>query len=219
MLRVEFHCHTSASPDSLMSPEKLLDACRRRGIDRVVITDHNTIEGALAAKAIDPQMVITGEEIMTTSGELLAAFVSAEVPAGLRPQEAIARLRAQGAFISVPHPFDRMRKGYWEVDDLQSILPQIDAIESFNARSMWPGSNHLAREFAREHKLPVTVGSDAHTPLEIGKATLLLPAFHDAASLRQALPAAQYTVSQSPHWIHFTSRWAVWVKKMRRFGS
>jgi predicted metal-dependent phosphoesterase TrpH len=53
MLRVEFHCHTILSKDSLTRPRDLVDACRRKGIDRVVVTDHNTIAGAQAAQALD----------------------------------------------------------------------------------------------------------------------------------------------------------------------
>ena len=38
MLRVEFHCHTVFSKDSLTSPRKLVDVCCRIGIDRGIIT-------------------------------------------------------------------------------------------------------------------------------------------------------------------------------------
>jgi predicted metal-dependent phosphoesterase TrpH len=82
-LRVEFHCHTIASKDSLTRPADLIDTCRRKGIDRVVVTDHNTIAGARAAQAIDPELVIIGEEIATTSGEILAAFVKEEISSGI----------------------------------------------------------------------------------------------------------------------------------------
>ena len=106
MLSVEFHCHTVFSKDSLTSPQKLVDTCRRKGIDRVVVTDHNTIAGARAAQKLDPERVVVGVEIMTTRGEILAAFVKDEIPARLSPQETIKRLREQNAFISVSHPFD-----------------------------------------------------------------------------------------------------------------
>ncbi|HLE16473.1 MAG TPA: PHP domain-containing protein, partial [Anaerolineales bacterium] len=136
MLRVEFHCHTYRSKDSLASIEKLLQTCRRKGIDRLVITDHNTTAGAQEAQALDPERVIAGEEIMTQSGELLCAFVTEEIPKGLPPLEAIHRLRQQEAFISVSHPFDVMRNGHWQLPDLLAILPYVDAIETFNARCM-----------------------------------------------------------------------------------
>ena len=82
-LRTEFHCHTIFSKDSLTQPLKLVETCKRKGIDRVVVTDHNSIEGALRCKEIDPERVIIGEEIMTTQGELLVAYLSEEIPAGL----------------------------------------------------------------------------------------------------------------------------------------
>ncbi len=213
LLRTEFHCHTIHSKDSLTTPEALVAAARRKGIERLIVTDHNTIAGALACQALDPQRVIVGEEIMTTRGELLAAFVQEEIPAGLPPQEAITRLRAQGAFISVSHPFDRFRNGHWALPDLLDILPLVDAIETFNARCLWPGFNTQAQRFAQEHGIPGTVGSDAHAAFEVGRASLWLPDFHDAASLKAALreaSPAQLTLSMP--WVHLTSRYAVWKK-------
>lgn len=216
-LNTEFHCHTIFSKDSLTRPERLVAAARRKGIDRLIVTDHNTIAGALACQAIDPQRVIIGEEIMTTQGELLASFVQEEIPAGLSPQETIARLRAQGAFISVSHPFDKFRNGHWALPDLLEILPLVDAIETFNARCMWPGFNSQARRFARQHSIPGTVGSDAHAPFEVGRATLVLPDFHDGESLRQAIQQAESgPLTLSMPWVHLTSRYAVWYKARQR---
>ncbi len=54
MLRTEFHCHTVFSKDSLTSPRALVEACRRKGIDRVVVTDHDNIRGGRAAHELDP---------------------------------------------------------------------------------------------------------------------------------------------------------------------
>jgi predicted metal-dependent phosphoesterase TrpH len=213
MLRVEFHCHTIYSRDSLARPESLLAACRRKGIDRLVVTDHNTIAGAQRCQELDPQRAIVGEEVLTRHGELLAAYVQEEVPAGLEPVEAIQRLRDQGAFISVSHPFDVMRKGHWPLEILLEIAPLVDAIETFNARCFAPIYNTQAQRFAEKMGLLGTVGSDAHTLFEVGRATMRLPDFHDAASLRASLPLAQMDVRQSSPWVHVTSRFAVWVKK------
>ena len=214
-LRVEFHCHTRYSKDSLSEPEDLLAACRKKGIDRLVVTDHNTIAGALVMQKLDPERIIVGEEIMTQSGELLAAYVREELPPGLAPLEAVRRLRDQGAFISVSHPFDRLRKGHWEPDDLLEIAPLVDAIETFNARCLQPGFNAEAREFAGRHGLPGTAGSDAHAVFEVGRATLLLPPFEDAASLKAVMPQAEAHCALSTPWVHFVSRYAVWVKGNR----
>ena len=212
VLRVEFHCHTSFSKDCLVTPDRLALCAVDKGIDRLVITDHNTIAGALAAKRLDPGRVIVGEEIMTTKGELLAAFVTAEIPAGLTPAEAISRLRDQGAFISVSHPFDLHRKGAWREADLLDIAPLVDAIEIYNSRCTEPHHNFLAREFAERLGLAGTVGSDAHTCWELGRSTQLLPDFASAGELEHLIRQAQYSTRWSPPWIHLTSRYAVWRK-------
>jgi predicted metal-dependent phosphoesterase TrpH len=213
MLRVEFHCHTCYSKDSLTPLESLLESGRKKGIDRLIITDHNTTAGALVAYQMDPQHVIVGEEIMTSRGELLAAFVQEEIPAGIPPQEALARLHEQGAFISVSHPFDKLRKGHWELDDLLAILPHVDAIETFNSRCMWPEANRLAQDFALQHHLQGTVGSDAHAAFELGNATLLLEDFNDAAGLRLALGSAKAVTRMAGGWVHMVSRYATWRKR------
>ncbi len=214
MLRVEFHCHTVFSKDSLTSPQKLVDVCRRKGIDRVIITDHNTSAGALAAQAIDPKLVIVGEEIMTTRGEILAAFVTEEIPARLSPQETIRRLREQNAFVSVSHPFDELRSGGWNENDLLEILPFVDAIEIYNSRCIRPVFNRRAMEFAEQHHIAGTVGSDAHAAFELGRSLVLLEPFEGPDELRKIIRNAQYQTRWSPPWIHLTSRYATLRKKI-----
>ena len=214
MLNIELHCHTIYSKDSLTTPEEMLKACERKGLDRIAVTDHNTIRGALAVQQLDPDKVIIGEEIMTTKGELLAFFVQEEVPSKLKPEEAITHLRDQGAFISVSHPFDRLRKGHWELDDLLEILPNVDAIETFNSRCLRSSFNKDAQAFSKQHNLQQTVGSDAHAVYELGKARLIVPEFEDAESFSEALETAKQEVTLSPFWVHFYSRYAVWRKKL-----
>jgi predicted metal-dependent phosphoesterase TrpH len=212
--RIEFHCHTIFSKDSLTKPRDLLAACRRKGIDRVVVTDHNTIAGARAAQSLDPERVIVGEEIMTTRGEVLATFVSEEIPKGLTPQETIRRLKDQGAFISVSHPFDTMRKGGWKEPDLLEILPDVDAIEVYNSRCMNPRFNREARQFAEKHNLAGTVGSDAHVTFELGRSLMLLEPFEGPEELRKIIRTGTPKVRWSPPWVHFTSRYATLYKKV-----
>jgi predicted metal-dependent phosphoesterase TrpH len=216
---VELHAHTVASDDCLMRPADIVRTCRARGIDRLAVTDHNTLRGALAVQALAPDLVIVGEEVMTTQGELLAYFLREEVPPGLSPVETIARLRAQGAAISVSHPFDRLRHGAWQAADLVAILPLVDAIEVFNARCIYPADNARALAFAREHAIVGTVGSDAHSHRELGRAVLKLPSAATSADLLAGLAGAQPITRLSSPAIHFTSRFAkTWKRLARRAG-
>lgn len=215
MLKLEFHCHTNASKDSLTRPEDLVRAARKKGLDRLVITDHNSIAGAVAAQRLDPELVIVGEEIMTTRGEILAAYVTEEIPAGLTPLETIRILREQGAFISVSHPFDAWRKGGWQEADLLEITPHVDAIEIFNSRCMDPRFNQCAMAFAEKHNLPGTVGSDAHAIFEVGKSVVWLDPFQGPEGMREVIRQAKYQMKLSPWWVHFVSTYAKRKKKMR----
>lgn len=212
-LTLEFHCHTDASKDSLTRPADLIKTARKKGIDRLVITDHNSTRGAVAAHRIDPQLIIMGEEIMTTKGEILAAYVTEEIPAGLSPQETIKILKAQGAFISVSHPFDRLRKGGWLEEDLLEIIHDVDAIEIFNARCMNPLFNVQAQAFAEKHNLAGTVGSDAHAAFEVGTAVMVLEQFEGADGMRNAIRQARYKTRLSPWWVHLFSRYASMRKR------
>lgn len=213
MPTLEFHCHTIYSNDSVTRPEDLVRTARLRGIDRLVVTDHNTIGGALAAQKLDPELVIIGEEILTTQGELLAAFVTEKIPPRLTPLETIRRLREQGAFISVSHPFDE-RRG-WPLEHLREIAPLVDAIEVFNARCIFEEENTQAEAFALANELPGTVGSDAHTLVELGQALLILDQdFHDAETLKSAILSATSIRQRSSPLIRLASRHAVLMKKL-----
>ena len=182
----------------------------------MIVTDHNQIEGALRAKEIDPERVIVGEEIMTTQGELLVAFVKELVPARLPPLEAIERLRAQGAFISVSHPFDWRRSGAWQTADLLAILPLVDAIETFNSRCMEDKPNQMAEALAREHHLLGTAGSDAHFQWELGRGNLIVPEFETPSALKASLSHAVPVTKRSPGWVHFLSTYAKIQKAVQK---
>jgi len=213
-LTVELHCHTHHSKDCLLDPVRLLEICRKKGIDRVAITDHNTIEGAVAASRLDPGRVIIGEEIMTTQGELLGYFMKEWVPPNLSPHETITRLRDQGAVISVSHPFDSMRPGSWQEETLREILDRVDAIEVFNARSWTSAANRKATALAHEAGVLGTAGSDAHASFEVGRALMSLPIFDDSESLRSALSQAQIHGRRSSFFVHFLSRYASLRKEL-----
>ncbi|NIO70935.1 MAG: PHP domain-containing protein, partial [Anaerolineae bacterium] len=134
-MKVDFHVHTCYSRDSLTSLETIIETCRRRGLDKVAITDHNTIAGALALREMAPELVVVGEEIKTPAGEFIAYFLEEEIPRGLSPQEAIARIRAQGGVVGVSHPLDRLRREAMRWANLMQIIDQVDVLEAFNARA------------------------------------------------------------------------------------
>jgi len=223
-MKADLHTHTVYSQDSLTRPADLVAACVRRGVDVVAVTDHNAIAGAWAAQEAADRLrasgqpaplVIAGEEIMTTAGEVIGLFLVELIPPGYSPQETIQRIREQGGFVTVPHPFDRLRRGLLMAGVWEAVWSQVDALETRNARTTFFSDNERARLFAVSHDLLQTAGSDAHYHGEVGQCFVKLPPFDDLVSFRQAL--AQGTIGGRPSspLIHLLSTYARLRKKIK----
>ena len=213
-IKADFHVHGIASKDSISRGEDLIAQAKRLGLGKLILTDHNTISGAVELQRSYPDFVIVGEEILTTAGEILAIFVKEEIPRGLEPVEALKRLRDQNAFISLSHPYAHMRHG-WTEEEMERMLPYLDAIEVANARNL-PEMNRAAIQFAENHGLCGTAGSDAHGVKELGAMGLSLPDFHNADELRKSIRSAKVFGKESPMWVRFYSRGAVLLKMIHR---
>lgn len=214
MWKVDLHSHTIYSKDCLTRTADLIARARAVGLDKLAVTEHNRLDGALAAKKLDPDLVIVGEEIMTTHGEIIAYFLTEVVPRGLSPQETIRRLRDQGAVISIPHPLDSLRRSAMRLENVLSVIDDVDALEILNARCVRPADNLAAAQLAQKHAKLVTAGSDAHTLFEVGRCYLEMPSFADnAASFLAALAQAKSAGGISPFWPHFASTYAKWRKR------
>ena len=169
--------HTSYSPDSGTSPERLVSRCVQVGLNCIAVTDHNTIEGALAVQRIAPFMVIVGEEVRSSGGEITGLFLKETVPRGLSPVETARIIKDQGGLVSIPHPFDRFRRGVITRSALEEVLPYVDIVEAFNSRNNMSADDRKAQEFAREHGLLTSGVSDAHTAFELGRTYVEMPEF------------------------------------------
>ncbi len=216
MWKVDLHAHTIYSKDCLTRTADFIERARAAGLDRIAVTEHDRLDGALAAKALAPDLIIVGEEIKTTHGEIIGYFLSEEVPGGLSPEETIRRLRDQGALITIPHPLDSVRTSAMGRDNVLAVIDQVDALETLNARCVRVADNVAAAELARAHGKLTTAGSDAHTLGEIGRCHVEMPPFDDdAESFRRALALAQPRGQISPIWPHFASTYAKWRKRVR----
>ncbi|HLL82446.1 MAG TPA: PHP domain-containing protein [Longimicrobium sp.] len=175
-VRVDMHVHTRHSPDSLNPLEGILAAMDERGIDRVVIADHNRIEGALRLRELAPERVLVGEEVKTREGpDIIGIFLTDPIPRGTPLRETCEAIRAQGGVVYVPHPFDTRRSGAGEL--LDEIAELVDVVEAHNARTFRPELNQRGEAWARAAGKRLGAGSDAHTLAEIGAAFVEVPPF------------------------------------------
>jgi hypothetical protein len=214
MLDLELHSHTQYSPDSLSRITDVIAQCRKCGIDRIAITDHNEINGALEAHTIAPDLIIVGEEVMTTQGELLCYFIQQKIPAFLTPEEACDLVHAQGGLVGPSHPFDPRRSGLGR-NNLLRIADKIDFIEVFNARTYDMSKNDQARELAVELNKPMICASDAHTLKEIGRCrTQLQRDYLSPPDFLQALGDAILIPKVSSHSVSVKSTLATIIKDL-----
>jgi predicted metal-dependent phosphoesterase TrpH len=221
---VDLHVHTSASFDSLAAPENVVRAAAARGLTHLAITDHDRIDGALAARALAADLapdltILVGQEVKTRDGDLICVFLEQPIPTGLPASEAIAAAREQGALVGIPHPFDRFRGSSLETASLAGIAPLVDWVEVHNARIMVGRGNEEAQRFATEHGLAGVAVSDAHAAMEIGVAYVALEGDPSTpAGLLAALPTAELVTGRATVFVRAVTPIAKLVQLVRGNG-
>ena len=206
MVKADLHVHTFHSVDSDMSYEQLIDACQRKGINCIAVSDHGTTRGARELSKIAPFKVIICEEVLTPFGEIMGMFLNEDIPNNISVEDTIRRIRQQGGLINIPHPFDRVRpSAFRNKPMLESVAEQADLIEVFNSRSLFPGIGEKARDLAFRHHKIVSAGSDAHSPLEIGYVSIDMPDFSTKQEFLTSLSKAEFHCQKSSPLIHIIS--------------
>ena len=166
---VDLHVHTDLSNDGRSTIAKQAEAAAARGLDAIVITDHNAC--ALDAPILQCGVwLFPGCEISTNSGHILGLFLEKKPDlAALRKNglptasDAVTVLRECGAVTALAHPYTRK--------NARPDAP-VDLIESANSRVYFknPQANKQAEILAVALGLPQVGGSDAHCSREVGNA-------------------------------------------------
>jgi predicted metal-dependent phosphoesterase TrpH len=204
----DFHSHSHYSRDSVLSPAALIEACVRKGITCIAVTDHNAVDGAFVIQKRAPFKVIIGEEVKTAEGEIVGLFLKELVPAGLSPEETIRCIHEQGGIVTVPHPYDAFRRSVITRAALGRIVDQVDAIEGYNCRNILSVHDRAARDLAGEHDKPITAGSDAHSRWEVGGVYLEMDDFETPRECLAALRSAEVVFHRSLPMVHWISTYA-----------
>ena len=221
---LDLHVHTSASFDSIASPESVVRAAAARGLTHLAITDHDGIDGALAAREIAlndaPGLtILVGQEIKTRAGDLIGVFLERPVRRGLAPADAIAEIRAQGGLVGIPHPFDRFRGSLSTDEAMAAVAPLADWVEVHNARIMVGNGNERAAEFAAANEMRGVAVSDAHSAMEIGVAYVALDGDPSSpAGLLAALPEAELVSGRATFFVRLVTPIAKVVQTIRGNG-
>jgi predicted metal-dependent phosphoesterase TrpH len=167
-LQIDLHVHSEGSYDGSEPVDLILEHAADIGLDAVVITDHDTIHESLRAAELAPEyglIGIPGVEVSTAHGHLLAIGVEEMPPRRAPYDETVDWIRDHGGVAIVPHPFQRTRHGVRKKN-----IPDVDAVEAFNAWLFTGYKNRRARRFADAYGYPTVAASDAHTLPYVGRA-------------------------------------------------
>ncbi len=198
MVKVDCHLHTKYSKDvaithplskmigakeSYLEPEKVYQIAKKRGLDFVAITDHDTIEGALILNEEHPDIII-GEELEVKASDeghlvhLLVYGINEQQHRDLTDLKRIG-LKETGKYIrnndlahSLAHVSYKASKPKLSVELIDEWMKYVDCVEILNG-GVVSVQNRFARNIAFLYGKNVSGGSDAHTKVSIGKAYVM----------------------------------------------
>jgi predicted metal-dependent phosphoesterase TrpH len=210
LLRIDMHVHSAYSRDSVIPARTIFRCWRDTGIIPLVC-DHDSLEGSIrvmrAIHADDPDIpLLLAEEVTTREGEVIGLFLTEEISPGLSAAETLDLIRSQGGLSLVPHPFCNHRGKVLRPEARNALVDRIDLVEGHNARNLSDGEDRLAVVFASEMGIPFTVGSDAHTSLELGRVWMEVPPFDGPEQLLRGLAGAPFTFRRMNRGVHLITQ-------------
>jgi predicted metal-dependent phosphoesterase TrpH len=165
---IDFHVHTSFSYDCPMPPKFVIDVARWRGLDGIAVTDHDTVDGALAALEANRYsdfLVIPGIEVKSDLGDIIGLYVDRQIEShGFA--EVIQEIHDKGGVAYLPHPIRTF--GARRMREIHTAHPDIDLWEMYNGRYERADFAQSREEFEALGIVGPLCGSDAHLPWDIG---------------------------------------------------
>ncbi len=170
-MRFDLHLHTNRhSPDSVLEPSAMVARARQRGLDGVVITEHDWLwtEAELAElRALAKDLVVlAGIEVSAREGHFLVYGVTNPfaVPRGIGVADLCREIHRQGGAVVAAHPF---RWGQRFDDILRNERPELDGLELITS-SMDADCRRRAAEVRDRLDLAGLGSSDAHDVQVLG---------------------------------------------------
>ena len=183
------HVHTTAS-DALISPKDLAKYLNKKHIS-CAVTDHNVISGV--KKTLEYADIIPGIEISASEGPHLLVYferysdletyyldkirdkrtLCPHLATKLGTEEIIDSAKNAGGFVVAAHPYGYgiavrgVMKGIATGVLPESAADNLDGLEVL-CSGLTQGCNRCAENFAAEHNLCMTGGSDAHVLWDTG---------------------------------------------------
>jgi hypothetical protein len=225
-IKLDMHIHSEYSHDGSASVDEIAALAKARGMNALVITDHDSVESYQKARAYqsDDFFVIPAVEYTTTRGHMLVYFVEAfaedagihKNESGKYPFDEIIRfVRENDGLVIAAHMFKHVRRPL-SADAFQDVLDAVDGLEIYNGRcsALHNYANTGVQDVARIRKTPFTAGSDGHAGHEMFRACRILD-FGDDEPVTPASIKAKLLEPSGSYFSHPTPALFITYTKLR----
>ncbi len=196
----DLHLHSRKSKDAISAPRNICKFAQKKSLTGLTLSDHDTCAGwkemKVACKEFKlefiPGIEITSQKEGKANGEILCLFLNEPI---IQKDifEVIDLVHEQDGLIVAQHPIQPWYQNRKSVKNISEIVKDIDAIEAMNGHYFSEKYNKACFAFAQKLNKPITGGSDAHSPGEVGNVKTLSPS-DDAEGLRKSILKKQTQV-------------------------
>ena len=172
---VDMHLHEKTySLDSFLSLEQIVDIAKRKGLDAICITDHDSM--GLREYAADYSRkvnfpIFVGIEFFSLQGDITAFGIDSFPPVRIAAQEFIDQVNKAGGFCVSCHPFRNNNRG---LEDNLRHVKGLHGVEVLNGSTSLE-ANRMALRYCRELGMKAIGASDSHVTDNVGKYVTWLP--------------------------------------------
>lgn len=180
--RADLQVHTSFG-DGMDDALTIFERVERHAfLDVIAVTDHDDVRGALEARETYEATrerwgfeLVTGIEVTTVHGHLLALWVDRPIPSFKSLERTTALIHEAGGLAVVPHPFSLLTRsiGRRTLERVMALPAEQrpDGLEVASPLSKgWHAGERARRSNLERWRLAETGGSDAHFAETLGLA-------------------------------------------------
>ena len=178
---IDLHTHTQPlSHDSDLTPDALIEAAKKAGLDGVCLTEHDFFWEREKVEELGRRhefLVIPGIEVNTESGHVVVFGLEEFVYGMHRMRELVGMVEAACGAMIAAHPYRRQlpfeltQEGDWsealERASENQAYRHVQAIETLNGRGT-ERQNAFSAAVCERHGLARAAGSDAHSAVDVG---------------------------------------------------
>lgn len=165
---IDMHMHEMRnSGDSILMLEQMVELAKRRGLDGICITDHDSMGLKSFAEEYSRKTgfpIFVGVEYYSLQGDIVAFGIEDFPKERIPAQEFIDYVQSQGGMCFSAHPFRNNNRG---LEEKLSWVEGLDGVEVMNGSTPF-GPNKQAADYAKARNFAPIGSSDCHVPEKLG---------------------------------------------------